>query len=97
MNDEKQKLKTRVVNIYKTREPYVYIGRGSRWGNPFVIGIDGDRDTVIKKFEEHLVSDSYMLKMARAELKGHTLGCFCKPLPCHGDVYVKYCEGDETT
>ena len=27
----------------------VYIGRPSRWGNPFVIGRDGDRATVIAK------------------------------------------------
>ena len=30
----------------------VYIGRGSKWGNPFVIGRDGDRDLVIKKFKK---------------------------------------------
>ena len=29
----------------------VYIGRGSKWGNPFRIGIDGDRTAVIAKYE----------------------------------------------
>lgn len=24
------------------------------------------------------------------ELKGKTLGCFCKPFPCHGDVIKEY-------
>lgn len=40
---------TKVVNLYK--EPYdVYIGRGSPWGNPFVIGKDGDRKECIDKY-----------------------------------------------
>lgn len=29
----------------------VYIGRGSKWGNPFRIGRDGDRAAVIAKYE----------------------------------------------
>ena len=38
--------KTRVVNCKK--EPYdVYIGRPSKWGNPFKIGRDGSRQEVI--------------------------------------------------
>ena len=26
------------------------------------------------------------------ELKGKTLGCFCKPQPCHGDILIKLIE-----
>jgi hypothetical protein len=26
-------------------------------------------------------------------LKGKTLGCFCKPNPCHGDVIAEYLDG----
>lgn len=67
----------------------VYIGRGSRWGNPFVIGKDGTRKDVVRKYWEHLVrqlhSGDVTLDDLR-KLKGKTLGCFCKPLACHGDV-----------
>ena len=28
------------------------------------------------------------------KLKGHTLGCWCTPLPCHGDVIIEYLEGE---
>jgi Domain of unknown function (DUF4326) len=28
----------------------VYVGRPSKWGNPFVIGRDGTRDEVIAKY-----------------------------------------------
>lgn len=41
----------RVVHCKK--EPYdVYIGRPSKWGNPFVIGKDGTREEVIAKYAE---------------------------------------------
>ena len=31
----------------------IYIGRGSAWGNPFVIGRDGDRAEVIEKYKNN--------------------------------------------
>ena len=40
---------TRVVHC--KREPFdIYIGRPSKWGNPFVIGRDGNREQVIEKY-----------------------------------------------
>ena len=43
----------RVLNKRKSGIPAgaIYIGRGSKWGNPFRIGPDGDRATVISKYE----------------------------------------------
>lgn len=81
----------KVVNKYK--EPYdVYIGRGSKWGNPYIIGKDGDRDEVIFKYEKYLkkmIMNGEITKEDLQSLKGKTLGCFCKPKACHGDVIVK--------
>jgi hypothetical protein len=80
----------RVVNKY--REPYdVYIGRGSIWGNPFVIGPDGDRDQVIRKYEKHLAGSPHLI-VRLPELRGKTLGCFCAPQACHGDVLKRWAE-----
>lgn len=86
--------KTKVVNCKK--ESYdVYIGRQSKWGNPFVLGQDGTREEVIAKYEVWIQTQPKLLK-ALPELKGKTLGCWCAPLPCHGDVLVKLVEvGDE--
>jgi hypothetical protein len=64
----------------------VYIGRGSRYGNPFVVGRDGTREEVIASFEEYVESHAALQVMIEVELKGKDLVCFCKPLPCHGDV-----------
>lgn len=82
---------TAVVNKHH-RVPYdVYIGRGSVWGNPFVIGRDGDRAEVIRKYEQHLLSTPAL--MARlGELKGKTLACFCAPKQCHGHVLARYAD-----
>lgn len=87
---------TRVVRMGAGQEPDVYIGRGGRWGNPYRIGPDGDRQTVIAKFERLLCkSPSASARYMRAhihELHGKRLGCFCAPLPCHGDVLAKWAE-----
>jgi len=48
----------------------VYIGRGSKWGNPFRIGIDGDRAAVIAKYEWWLRNQHHLLR-ALDELRGH--------------------------
>lgn len=86
------KTKTIVVNIRKTPAD-IYIGRPSRMGNPFKIGKDGDREVVIKKFREYfcnrLRTDPKYVKDV-LNLEGHSLGCYCYPEPCHGNVYVEF-------
>ena len=85
--------KTTVVN--RRDHAYdVYIGRPSKWGNPYVIGRDGDRDTVIMLYAEHLMSSPKLLA-ALGELRGKTLGCYCKPLACHGDVLAAFADGEQ--
>jgi len=44
----------------------VYIGRGSKWGNPFRIGPDGDRTAVIAKHERGLADQHNLLRARRA-------------------------------
>ena len=87
------------VNFRKEKYD-VYIGWGSKWGNPFIIGKDGNRKQVIEKHEEWLLgiisapnNESVpSLKEAMKELLGKKLGCYCKPLDCHGDVLVEMIE-----
>jgi len=85
---------TKVVNL-KEEKYDVYIGRGSKWGNPFRIGRDGNREQVIRKYKEWILTMPDLLNHLH-ELKGKRLGCFCSPAPCHGDVLVKlvgdYCK-----
>lgn len=66
----------------------VYIGRPSKWGNPFVIGRDGTRAAVIDKYRAWLLSMPELLG-SLDELRGRDLVCWCAPLACHGDVLVE--------
>ncbi len=64
----------------------VYIGRGSAWGNPFRIGVDGDRAEVIRKFREY--AEAVILENPDwlEPLVSKDMVCYCAPLACHGDV-----------
>jgi len=65
----------------------VYIGRPSKWGNPFVIGRDGSRDEVIAKYRAWLLRNDRLMA-ALPELRSKDLVCWCAPAPCHGDVLI---------
>lgn len=78
----------RVVNLRKEKYT-VYIGRGSIFGNPFMIGRDGDRARVIKLYRHYLIGNGKVLNAIYNLPKDSILGCFCKPKECHGDVIVK--------
>jgi hypothetical protein len=65
----------------------IYIGRGSKWGNPFRIGADGERATVIEKHARWL-RDQHHLLCALDELRGKDLLCWCAPAACHGDLLL---------
>lgn len=75
----------------------VYIGRPTKWGNPFVIGRDGNREEVIAKYEEWLRGNVELTYSARAELRGRDLICWCSPLPCHGNVLLAVANSDHTS
>ena len=66
----------------------VYIGRPSKWGNPYSIGQDGTRSDVIAKHREWLKGQPHLLD-ALPELKGKNLVCYCAPQACHGDTLLK--------
>lgn len=70
----------------------VYIGRGSKWGNPFKIGQHGDRAAVIAKHEAWL-RDQHDLLRSIGELRGKDLVCFCAPAACHGDLLLRLANG----
>lgn len=72
--------------VHCKKEKYdVYIGRPSKWGNPFRIGVDGTREDVIQKYREWIRNQPLPFD----ELRGKTLGCYCHPLPCHGDILME--------
>jgi len=85
-------MKTLIVNIKKDKYD-VLIDRSTIWGNPFIIGKDGNRKQVIEKYRLYLINNPYLMSRIH-ELKGLQLGCHCKTKECHGDVIVDILEGD---
>jgi hypothetical protein len=96
---------TRVVNMrdssIRPTDDYVYIGRGSKWGNPFThlySGISrdttvvGSREEAIERYEEWLKTQPDLMA-ALPELRGKTLMCYCRPAACHGDVLARLADG----
>jgi hypothetical protein len=79
-----------VLNKHKSGHPIgaVYIGRGSKWGNPFVIGTM-TRDEVCEAYRRYLKSKLLAGTITDFDLlylHDKDLVCFCKPAKCHGDV-----------
>lgn len=84
-------------NVYIGRKGIVFID-GQRfpkddsiWANPFKISENETRESVINKYEkyirEKIVKENLHDEIKK--LKGKNLGCWCKPLSCHGDVLLK--------
>lgn len=61
-------------------------------GNPYPESEHG-REKCIElfreDFEERIASDPEF-RNAVENLRGKTLGCWCSPKPCHGDVIIEY-------
>ena len=89
-------MQTNVVNL-RTHQYDVYIGRSgkgkvSEWGNPFIVGRDGPQGQCIDMYESWMrgrLRREPALVEKLLQLRGKTLGCFCKPRKCHGDVLVQ--------
>jgi hypothetical protein len=79
--------------VHCKKEPYdIYIGRPSKWGNPFRVVVDArGRDHAIQLYEWWIVQQSELMA-ALHELRGKTLGCWCAPKHCHGDVLKRLAE-----
>lgn len=74
--------------VHCKRDPYdVYIGRPSKWGNPFHLCEDETRGATLEKYRKWILGQPQLLD-ALHELDGKVLGCWCAPNPCHGDILM---------
>ncbi len=81
---------TTVVNIKDNLGYDVRIDRSTKWGNLYQIDEHNDRKEAIQKYKKSLLG-SYQFLADLPQLQGKILGCWCKPLPCHGDVLADFC------
>jgi len=85
--------------VHCKREPFdVYIGRPSKWGNPYshlktpnaARHVSPSREAAISEYEIYLRASPALLADL-SELAGKVLGCWCAPKPCHGEVLIRLC------
>jgi hypothetical protein len=67
----------------------VNIMRPSKWGNPYRIGRDGNREQVLALYRTFLTRRPDLIEAAKRELRGRDLVCCCAPRACHGDILLE--------
>lgn len=73
----------------RTTDSQVYVGRRTKWGNPWKIGESGTREEVIALFEEYIKEVVLRQPEFLDELRGKDLVCWCAPEACHADILIK--------
>lgn len=94
------------VNTDNCRDAF-YVGRMLRYGNtslgnPYAIGRDGDRKTVIEKYRVWLSAriaepDPVVCTALLSIQKNQSLFCHCTPQECHGEVISAIVDDAQST
>lgn len=104
-----QRIQRRRAKGWRMPDGAVYVGRGSEWGNPFVVGQDGTRDECLRLFvavcggflavsrpRETVEAQERLIRAVRgvAELAGKDLACWCRlDQACHADILLALANG----
>lgn len=62
----------------------VYVGRPTKWGNPYSIGPGSSREQVIESFRVRVLPH-----LDVSDLRGKDLVCWCAPADCHADLLME--------
>ena len=88
---------------YRLPPNTVYVGRPTKWGNPFVAEHGLTRAVVVDSFRHVFGSPTYSFVRAgwADELRGKDLACWCplvdkdgNRVPCHADVLLEWANGE---
>lgn len=97
------RIQRRRTKGWRMPENAVYVGRPTKWGNPFVVGRDNpmipgrkveDRRHAVRLYQGSASLQPRLVVAAQAELRGKDLVCWCPPNPpyerlCHADVLLE--------
>lgn len=104
-----QRLQRRRAKGWRMPQGAVYVGRPTKWGNPFLVGRDGTVADCLRLYR--LLAGGFVclttkatpaeqdraraaMESARRELRGKDLLCWCRPdRPCHADVLLEIANG----
>lgn len=86
------RIQRRRTTGWRTPPGAIYVGRPTRWGNPYPA--TPDRATAVTAYRAWLATQPTLIEAARRELAGHDLACWCPPdQPCHADVLLAVARG----
>lgn len=84
---------------WRMPENTVYVGRPTKWGNPYVVGhtmLNNEGDIItpelaVEKYEKYLhIAIQRRGRDFLEVLRGKNLACWCPPgQPCHADVLLR--------
>jgi hypothetical protein len=68
----------------------VYVGRPTRFGNPYRISAHRSRAAVLLQYESHIMREIASGRLDLSELRGRPLACWCRlDAPCHADILLR--------
>lgn len=89
-----QRIQRKRAKGWRMPEGAVYVGRGTKWGNPWRVEDGMSVEGAVWRYRDAVVGLLPFAKVPgvgeiRAELAGRDLACWC-PLdkPCHADVLL---------
>lgn len=86
-----KRIQRRRTKGWKMPEGVIYIGRPTKWGNPFPVNKVGNLEAVrqYRMWLNNTLPGQTIKEAARTELKGKDLACWCiEGGACHGDVLI---------
>lgn len=87
-----KRIQRRRTKGWKLPPGCVYVGRPTKWGNPFRLGIDGDAAGVVKLYRLWALWRLEQSPLFLDELRGKDLACWCGlDQACHADVLLELC------
>lgn len=84
------RVQLRRVKGWKMPPNTVKVARPTRWGNPFVVGVDGDASACVESYRMMIENNrDYQLEVQRV-LRGKNLACWCEKSPCHAEILIEW-------
>lgn len=89
-----KRIQRKRVKGWKKPDNCVYVGRGSKWGNPYVVGGSYPNPITLGEslqlYKTHIEDHIMLSFLDLSELKGKDLMCWC-PLDqkCHADILLE--------
>ena len=88
-----RRIQVRRIKGFRLPAGAIYVGRPTKWGNPFRPGPDMTRAQMVAAYRRYLRAKAELMA-ALPELRGPDLACWCKlDEPCHADGLLEFENG----